>query len=352
MSTAILYTAPYTLREEPVKIPIDPAGLPADLTALCCGERVFPATCVADGVLAILSASAGETLALIPSAVPVVGCTATPTEQGMLLSVDGHRMADYICTPDFPKPHLGPITDNAGNPFTRCERMHPEHPHQRSLIIAIGDVNGVDCWNEQPHTCGYVRHEAMEQIVSSAAYASFTAVNRWTDHDGAPLLRERTTFTVYNQSEICRTLDVSITFTADCGDVVFGATKEAGPLGIRLRDELRADMGSGELRNALGSAGEEACWGKEAAFCDYAGDVSDVGPMGVTILDSPANERYPTAWHIRAYGLFAANNLYFKGGYTLPNGESITYRYRILFRRASMSLEELEERCALYHTLP
>ena len=35
---------------------------------------------------------------------------------------------------------------------------------------------------------------------------------------------------------------MEITFGADFGEVRFGATKEAGPLGIRVRDELRADI--------------------------------------------------------------------------------------------------------------
>lgn len=48
-------------------------------------------------------------------------------------------------------------------------------------------------------------------------------------------MRETTTYTLYNQSDACRMLDIAVTFTADFGEVVFGATKEAGPLGIRMR---------------------------------------------------------------------------------------------------------------------
>ena len=347
MKTTFEYTASRTLREEPVLLRT--SEVPADLTSVSANGKVFPASPAEGGILAVLTAEKGETLVLEAGSEACGLCKAdVRTENAAVaLSVNGNSFAEYVFDSDFPKPHLGPVTDNSGNSFTRCDRMHKEHPHQRSIIIAIGDVNGVDCWNE-PADCGFVRNEKIYDAVSSSAYAAFTAQNRWTDHDGNPLMLENTRYTVYNQSEDCRTLDISITFTAEFGDVVFGATKEAGPLGIRLRDELRADIGGGTLCNSRGGVGENECWGKEAEWCDYHGPVDGIGEMGVTVYDNPMNERYPTAWHIRAYGLFAANNLYFKGGYTLKAGESITYKYRILFRRREMSAEELAERYENY----
>ncbi len=347
MKTTFEYTAPRPLREEPVFLRA--AEVPSELTSLTAGSRIFPAAPADGGILAILTAEEGETILLETGCEACGSCKAdVNTETSTVsLTVNGNSFADYVYDPVFPKPHLGPIMDNSGNFFTRCDRMHKEHPHQRSLIIAIGDVNGIDCWNE-PADCGFVRNEKIYDVVSNAAYAAFTAQNRWTDHDGNPLMTENTRYTVYNQQEDCRMLDLSITFTAEFGDAVFGATKEAGPLGLRLRDELRADIGGGTLCNSRGGVGENECWGKDAEWCDYHGVVNDIGEMGVTVFDNPSNERFPTAWHIRAYGLFAANNLYFKGGYTLKNGDSITYRYRILFRRKEMTPEELADRYESY----
>ena len=62
--------------------------------------------------------------------------------------------------------------------------------------------------------------------------------------------------------------------------------------------------------------------------------------LGIAILDHPGNLRHPTRWHARGYGLCAANpfGLHdFKnvkdpiGAYTLPAGESMTMRYRVIF---------------------
>ena len=87
-------------------------------------------------------------------------------------------------------------------------------------------------------------------------------------------------------------------------------------------------------------------------FADYCGEPEGIGPMGVTVFDCSKNERHPTAWHIRAYGLFAANNLYFKGGFDIPAGTSVTYRFRILFRRRAMEHRELSDRYVMYTLNP
>ena len=242
---------------------------------------------------------------------------------------------------------MNQVKDDKGNAFTRLDLTVKEHPHQRSVFIAVGDVNGVDCWNEYGNF-GYVRNEKVDDVVSKSAYASFRVRNRWTDGEGKPLITETSRYTVYNQSEACRALDIEVTFTADYGEVRFGPTKEAGPLGIRVCDALREDIGCGRMTNSWGAVGEGECWSRPAEWCDYYGAPEGVGPMGITVFDWQKNERFPTAWHIRSYGLFAANNLYFKGGFTIPAGESVNYRFRILFRRREMTKDELSDRFVLY----
>ena len=304
--------------------------------------------------MVILTAEAGETLHLTFGTEPVPDApsvTLLPDEKKAQVRIGSAIFSEYVFDPAIPKPFFGQVKDDAGHPFTRLDLTVKEHPHQRSVFIAVGDVNGVDCWNETPNH-GFVRNECVTNAESASACAAFTAHNLWTDHGGKPLMREVTRYTVYNQSEGCRALDLAVTFKADFGDVVFGPTKEAGPLGIRVRDELRADIGSGTLSNSWGGVGEGECWSRSAEWCDYCGEVPEAGFMGITVFDNEKNERFPTAWHIRAYGLFAANNLYFKGGLTIPAGESLTYRFRILFRRRPMNRDELSDRFVLYTVAP
>ena len=83
-----------------------------------------------------------------------------------------------------------------------------------------------------------------------------------------------------------------------------------------------------------------AAWGKPAAWVDYHGPV-DGEKLGVAILNHPTSLRYPTHWHVRTYGLFAANpfgKAQFEklddktaGDFKIAPGKSVTFRYRFYF---------------------
>lgn len=344
--TFFIYKAIRKLRSEPVFIKPESGEVPENITSVVCGGNLFPASKYKDGIIAVLSAEAGEQLKLKAGFVPMCGCSAEVLDGRVDVKIAGKHFSDYVFK-GLNKPYFGNVVDDCGNTFTRPDINAEEHPHQRSVFIAVGDVNGVDCWNEYGNY-GLVKNEEITNVTSASAYACFTAKNRWTDINGKPLINEKSTYTVYNQAEDARILDIETTFTADYGEVKFGATKEAGPLGIRVRDELRADKGSGRIMNSWGAVGEGECWGRVAEWCDYYGEPDGVGPMGITVFDNSGNERHPTAWHVRAYGLFAANNLYFKGGFTIPAGESVTYKFRIIFRRREMTNDEISDRYVVY----
>ena len=60
--------------------------------------------------------------------------------------------------------------------------------------------------------------------------------------------------------------------------------------------------------------------------------------VSISIIDHPGNPNYPTFWHARGYGLFAANPLgekVFTNGKSeknlhLKKGESVQFYYRII----------------------
>jgi hypothetical protein len=68
--------------------------------------------------------------------------------------------------------------------------------------------------------------------------------------------------------------------------------------------------------------------------------------VGIAVFDHPHNLRYPTFWHVRDYGLMTANPFglsYFPdgsgdGSYTLPAGEKLTFRYRVLIHAGGAEL--------------
>ncbi len=297
--------------------------------------RIFPAQ-VHDGKLTvILSMFPGEhELTLTHADIPALAIT--EGEDRLDVMIGDELFTSYVYTDKLYKPYLGPVMTSFGESYTRLDFETKEHPHHRSVFFGVGDVTlegegapaNVDFWNE-PKNCGIQRHGGIKNIVTGTAFSAFTAKTVWCSHDGEPMMDAECEYKFYNQPDNCRYVDVALTYTASYGKVTFGATKEAGPLGVRVADPLRVENG-GYMENSYGARGEKECWGKAANWCVYGGKLSG-HDVGIAVFDNEDNERYPTTWHIRNYGLFAANNLYFRGGLTIPAGEKLTYRYRIVF---------------------
>lgn len=243
--------------------------------------------------------------------------------------IQGEYFTSYVYDEKIAKPYLGPIIGPYGNSYTRLDFEVKEHPHHRSLWLAIGDVEGVDTWNEPDGIYGKQRQQRFEEVLNGKVSAALQTNNEWTDYTGNPLVEEQRKITFYNTPSESRFVDLEVCFTASFGPVSFGATKEAGPLGIRVAESMIADK-TGTIVNSYGSVGEEECWGKRAEWCDYYGLVEGK-ELGIAIYDCPQNENYPTYWHVRNYGLMAPNNFFFIGGKKLEKGEKMEYRYRIYF---------------------
>jgi hypothetical protein len=72
--------------------------------------------------------------------------------------------------------------------------------------------------------------------------------------------------------------------------------------------------------------------------------------MTVEMIDHPKNPGYPTYWHARGYGLFAANPLGQKAlsngkdelNFALDPGQSAVFRYRFVLRSRPTTAEESE----------
>lgn len=253
-------------------------------------------------------------------------CRSEVLEDKVDVTVSGRHYINYNFPSDLAKPFLGPIYGAYGEQITRLNPDEREHPHHRCLWFSHGSVNGVDTWNE-PANCGFIRNHGIENVFDSSVFTRFTTCNTWTDHDGKPLLEDRTTLTFYASPADARFFDAEITLTAAYGDVTLGATKEAGPIAIRVNYNLTVPN-TGRFENAEGSVNEDEIWMKRSAWVDYYG-IQDGHTVGVTIMDAPDNERHPAYWHARNYGLFAPNNYYLGGDRIIPAGESMTVKYRI-----------------------
>jgi hypothetical protein len=116
---------------------------------------------------------------------------------------------------------------------------------------------------------------------------------------------------------------------------------------------MKEDRG-GRIVNSRGAVGEKEAWGKPAEWVDYSGKV-EADTVGVAILDHPQSFRHPTHWHVRGYGLFAANPFGYRdfyrdkskdGSFQLEKGKSMELRYRVYFHHGDAGVAKVEE---VYH---
>jgi len=242
------------------------------------------------------------------------------------------------------KPILYPIIGPTGKPMTRsypmkdaAETERADHRHHRSLWFTHGDVNGTSFWHEESRS-GMIEHQEFLRV-EGGEQATIVTRNDWVDDDGEKICSDVRTL-VFGADENVRWIDFDVTIMADEKPVVFGDTKE-GSFGIRVAGTMKVDAeNGGHIVNNKGDTDKDT-WGKQASWVDYYGPI-DGETLGIAILNHPTSFRFPTYWHVRTYGLFAANvfgihnfenNNEKDGSYTLEPGKSLTLRYRVLLHK-------------------
>ena len=285
---------------------------------------------------------AGETLPVtLESCDPAPQMACEQTARGVDLYMHGEKFTEYYTGTDLAKPYLGPLFEAYGGQMTRLDFKTREHPHHRSLWISQ-EANGIDFWNEPKGAHGFIRNQGITDVVNGGAYAAFTANNLWTSHGGAPVMDDATRFTLYNTPREAALLDVDLTYTAAYGDVSLGATKEAGPLAVRMIPELSANKGgTGTIVSGTGGVNEAETWMRRAPWLDYHGAL-DGRACGVAMLDHPDNFGFPTHWHVRDGGLMAGNNFLRMGPMELKKGESVSWKYRVVIHNGDTVAADIQ----------
>ena len=128
-------------------------------------------------------------------------------------------------------------------------------------------------------------------------------------------------------------MDWTITLKAENGPVVLGKDlkmAKEGAFAARLTGQLSQAKGDAPeiILDAKGEKGEKAARANGSPWVDYSGAV-DGKKVGISVMNHPGSFRYPSDWHVRAYGLFAANPWIIKGENTLAKGESLTLKWRV-----------------------
>jgi len=272
------------------------------------------------------------------------GVRVAELEEKLSVEINGKLFTEYHFK-DVPRPYFYPVIGPTGDNITRHwpmkegENEQQDHIHHRSLWFTHGDVNGHDFWLEKEGS-GKIVHDKFLKVTSGPDVGIIQSRNKWVANSGEVVCTDTRTHKFYNRPET-QIMDFDITIHASHGEVVLGDTKE-GSMAIRLAPTMRlkGEVGQGHIVNSEG-ARDEAAWGKRAAWCDYYGPVNGQ-LVGVAIFDHPQNPKHPTWWHVRHYGLFAANPFGVHdfenkpegtGNITIPSGQSLTFRYRFYFHK-------------------
>ena len=272
------------------------------------------------------------------------GVKITPGQEEIAVEIDGRPFTTLYLAQGGNKPYLYPLRTATGALVTRPlpqENVPGEtkdHPHHRGMFFSFGDVNGYNFWATEPNSKVPGKSSmVLRKVVKAkggAKSGAIVAVFDGLNPQGKPVMTETRTY-VFHASAQLRVVDFEIVIDP-LETLKFADTKE-GTFGIRLATSISEAKG-GKMVNAEGAETEKNVWGKRSPWVDYTGQVAGQ-TVGVAIMDHPSNPRYPTYWHSRAYGLFAANVVGVRdfendktkdGSLTISPGQKLRFRYRVV----------------------
>lgn len=299
------------------------------------------------------------------------------------VNIDGKLFTSYIYPENIMKPVLWPVMSPAGNMLTRSfplinkEGDRTDHPHHVGIWLNYGNINGLDFWNnseaiplEKRDQYGTIFHKSILKAQSGKDQAVLETESEWKAPDNTVILIDETTFT-FTAKEKIRIIDRTTTLHALIDEVKFTDNKE-GMFGIRVARELElpsnkptklldshgvvtevAQMDNTNVKgNYRGSNGIEGAqvWGTRGRWMKLSSEINGE-PVSLVIIDHPENVGYPTYWHARDYGLFAANPLgqkIFTNGekelnFSMKKGDSVTLKYRLVVAGEDLNDQQINE---------
>jgi hypothetical protein len=290
------------------------------------------------------------------------------SEKKINVLVDGKLFTSFCWPDNVYKPVLYPVITSGGTEITRGFPLKPrageqnDHIHQVGIWLNYGNVNGFDFWGngyrgmKEPNG-GVIKHLSIERLSSRNGEGSFVSVEDWLSPTGKKLLAEKTEYHFIARGA-SRIIDRITTLTAGDSAVQFKDTKE-GMFGIRVARQLelpskegvtlldaqgnpsleKDTLNSGVTGNYISSEGisGNAVWGTRARWMNLSGIIGNE-KISIVVCDHMKNPGYPTYWHARGYGLFAANPLgwndFTKGkeqfNFSIPANKSARFRYRVI----------------------
>jgi hypothetical protein len=298
-----------------------------------------------------------------------VQVVADEAHQRVDITIDGAPFTSYVWPSTLKKPVLFPLIASGGIEVARGFPLAPrpgervDHPHHAGIWFNYGNVNGFDFWNNSEaikpadrEKMGTIHQQKIVSTKSGRDSGELVVDSIWTTGKGQEILQEKTRY-IFSRLKDERIIDQVTTLHA-LDRIVFNDDKE-GLLGIRVARWLESPNekggtftdangrptevpaastpgATGVYLTSEGKQGDQA-WGTRGRWCALTGN-TEGHTVTIAIFDHPGNPNYPTYWHARGYGLFAANPLgqhIFDSkapplNYTIEKNQNVTFTYRIL----------------------
>ncbi|HEY6851503.1 MAG TPA: PmoA family protein [Terracidiphilus sp.] len=307
----------------------------------------------------------------------------TPNEAARRVDVtiDGKAFTSYVWPTSLMKPVLYPLITDDGITVTRGYPLAPlpgervDHPHHAGMWFNYGNANGFDFWNnsdaiqpEEKHKYGTIRQAGIVSSKSGKDSGELVVDSIWQTGEGRDILKQRTKY-VFQKRQGARVIDQEVTLEA-LDQVVFNDDKE-GLLGMRVASWLESpeekggtfmdangkptkvdavpnSTATGIYETSEGVTGVKV-WATRGRWCSLTGHNPEGKTVTVAMIDEPKNPGYPTYWHARGYGLFAANPLgasifdpkAAKFSFTIEKGKTVTFKYRVILYSHATSPDAL-----------
>lgn len=305
-------------------------------------KLLHPAWCL----LLVLMAIAGP----VPSASIAAEMEVAVDDEGATITIDGELFTRYVLNSGT-KPILYPVIGPTGKPVTRGYPMEPvgpderdDHIHHRSIWFGYQGINGINFWTEPGDPSkldsqhGRQVHKGFKTVELDNDTVVLVTENDYVDSNGKVVASDERTCR-FGADDQTRWIDYTVKLWSPEGPLVLDDTKE-GAFAVRVAGGVKVDAKQGgKIVSSNGDEDAEA-WGKPAAWVDYHGPVEGE-TVGIAILAHPTSLQAEPRWHVRNYGLFAANPIGAKlysggqveGGLERPENEPIVLRHRVLIHK-------------------
>lgn len=280
-----------------------------------------------------------------------------PGDNKIDVMVGQNHFTSYRYGDQLTKPILFPVCSPSGIPVNRSyplaevEGESKDHPHHTGLFFTYDEVNNEGFWNNVTSP-PQIKHIKVTEMTGGSGRGKLSTVMQWVGKTGDVLLVEKRDM-IFCAGTDEYFIDFSIDLIAQDTKVVFGDTKE-GMFGIRVADWLREVGGSGRYLSSEGNRTEKNIWGRRTKWVCLQGE-KDGRTIGIVIANHPTSVNYPTYWHARGYGLFAANPL---GQYVfektrgkenpqrfqleLEPGQTAHFGFRVIIYEGSRTIDQIK----------